>query len=106
MNDAASQAASEFELRVFRRIRVVSRTTVILSWLTIVATLLSRDVSKSAAMGVFTAFKAIAVIGSVWLVFEFVEAFLGRTSFKNPLIDAILTLPMFGFWLLVSVSTF
>jgi hypothetical protein len=57
-------------------------------------------------MEVFTAFKVIAVVGSIWVLFEFVEAFLGRTSFKNPLIDAFLTVPMFGFWFLVSVSTF
>ena len=78
----------------------------ILSWLAIVITLLSGGLPKSAAMEVFTAFKVIAVVGSIWVLFEFVEAFLGRTSFKKKLIDAFLTVPMFGFWFLVSVSTF
>jgi hypothetical protein len=47
-------------------------------------------------MGVFTAFKVIAVVGSIWVLFEFVEAFHGRTSCKNPLIDAFLTRPTYG----------
>jgi len=84
-----------------------SRAAVILSWLMMVALLFSHDVfvSKSAAMGVFTVFKVIAVVGSIWLLFEFVEAFQGRTSFKNPLIDTFLIFPMFGFWLLVVATT-
>jgi hypothetical protein len=57
-------------------------------------------------MGVFSAFKVIAVIGSVWVLFEFVEAFWGRTTFKNPVMDTLFTLTMFGFWFLVLVSTF
>jgi hypothetical protein len=96
---------SAFELHVFQRIRVVSRTALVLSWLTIVTVSLSRGVPKSVALGVLEAFKVSALLGSIWVLFEFVEASLGRTSFKNPLIDALLTLPMFGFWFLVFVHT-
>jgi hypothetical protein len=96
MSHFDSPAGSEFELRIFQRARFVSRTVVIVSWLTIVAISLLHDVPKSAAMGVFTAFKVIAVVGSIWVLFEFVEAFHGRTSCKNPLIDAFLTRPTYG----------
>ena len=47
-----------------------------MGWVAIVTILLSRDVPKSTTMGVFGAFKVVAVIGSVWVLFEFVEAFL------------------------------
>jgi len=67
--------------------------------------LLSHGVPKSAGVKIFTVFKVIAMVGSIWLLFEFIEAFQGRTSFRNPLIDAFLTLPMFGFWFLVLAST-
>jgi hypothetical protein len=63
-------------------------------------------IPKSATLGAFTAFRATAVCATLWLRFETAEAFNGRTSVKSPLIDAVLTLPMFGFWLLAWASSF
>lgn len=105
MSGNASHSISEFELQVFHRIRIAFRTAAGMGWVAIVTILLSRDVPKSTTMGVFGAFKVVAVIGSVWVLFEFVEAFLGRTSFKNPVIDALVTLTMFGLWFIVLAAT-
>jgi hypothetical protein len=49
----------------------------------------------------FAVFRTTAVCATVWWMFEIAEALTGRTSAKNPFINGILTLPMFGFWYLV-----
>jgi hypothetical protein len=97
---------AEFEHRLFQRIRVISRILVIINWLAVLVILLMHGVPRSVAMGAFNLFRGTAVCATLWLLFETVEAFTGRTSGKNPLIDAALILPVFGFWFLVWVSSF
>ncbi len=97
---------SEFAPRLFPRIRVSSRILVVINWLVVVVILLSHGIPKSVAVGVFHVFRITAVFATLWFLFATVEAFTGRTSAKNLLIDAFLTLPMFGFWFLAWASSF
>ena len=97
---------SEFEYRLLQRVRLILRGFVIFNWLLVLVLVFTHEVPKSVGLGVFTLFRATAICATVWFVFESIEALAGRTSAKNPLIDAILTLPMFGFWLLALASSF
>jgi len=63
-------------------------------------------VPKPLAIGAFTVFRGTAVCAALWLIVEMGEATAKRTRVLNPLIDAILTLPMFGLWFLIRASTF
>src|SRR5882672_6364982 len=76
------------------------RFVVASNWVVVLVIVFLDGIPKSVALGVFAVFRATAVCASLWLLFETAEAFTGRTSVKNPLIDTILTLPMFGFWFL------
>ena len=96
----------EFEHRLLQRIRVISRILVVINWLVVVVILFSHGIPKSVAVGVFDVFRITAVCATLWFLFETVEALTGRTSAKNPLIDAFLTLPMFGFWFLAWATSF
>jgi hypothetical protein len=106
MTETIRSNEPEFEHRLFHRIRVISRAFVIFNWLVILVMLFLHVVPKSVAMGTFTVFRITAVCATVWWMFEVAEALTGRTSFMNPFVDGILTLPMFGFWLLVLAATF
>jgi hypothetical protein len=96
----------EFEHRLFHRIRFISRIFVILNWLAVLVILFLPGIPKSVTMSTFTVFRTTAVCATVWWIFEIVEALTGRASAKNPFIDGILTLPMFGFWFLAWASSF
>jgi hypothetical protein len=98
--------AESAEIRTVRRISLVARAVVVLNWITILAILFANGVSKNIAIGAFTLFRITAVLATIWLIAEVAEGFAGRTSFVNVLVDGLLTLPMFAFWLLVVVSTF
>jgi len=63
-------------------------------------------IPKDVAMGAFTVFRVTAVCATLWLLVEVGEAITGRTRPINPIMDALLILPMFGFWYLVWVSSF
>jgi hypothetical protein len=98
--------AESAEVRAVRRISLVARAVVVLNWITILAILFANGVPKNIALGAFTLFRITAVLATIWLIAEIAEGFAGRTSFVNVLIDGLLTLPMFAFWLLIVVSTF
>ena len=87
------------ESRLVGRICLIMRVCVACSWLAIFITLLLPGVHPSIARGVFTFFRIVAIIATLWLVGEFAEAASDRISFRSPFIDAMLTLPMFIFWL-------
>jgi hypothetical protein len=95
----------DFENRFFQRLRMVFRAAVILSWLAMLVLPL-HGVPKPLAIGAFTVFRGTAVCAALWLIVEMGEATAKRTRVLNPLIDAILTLPMFGLWFLIRASTF
>jgi hypothetical protein len=94
------------ESRLVGRICLIMRVCVACSWLAIFITLLLPGVHPGIARGVFTFFRIVAIIATLWLVGEFAEAASDRISFRSPFIDAMLTLPMFIFWLWVYVVTF
>jgi hypothetical protein len=94
------------EARLVRQICLVMRAAVILSWLSILLIWPLHQIPQSVAHSAFTFFRIIAGVGTLWLIAETAEAAAGRTSFSNVAIDALLTLPMFVFWLLVFVSSF
>jgi hypothetical protein len=98
--------AESAEVRTVRRISFVARAVVVLNWITILAILFANGVPKNIALVAFTLFRITAVLATIWLIAEAAEGFAGRTSFVNVLIDGLLTLPMFAFWLLIVVSTF
>jgi hypothetical protein len=106
MRDAIHPTVSEFEHRIFQRIRLFSRAVVVSNWAVVLAMLVLNRIPKPVALAAFTVFRVTAVCATLWLLFETAEAFTGRTSIKNPLIDAILILPMFGFWFLAWASSF
>ena len=84
-------------MKALASIRIVFRSAVVLNWLAVLAILFLNRIPKPVAMGVFTVFRMTAVCATLWLVLEIAEAIAKRTRAVNPLIDAILTLPMFGF---------
>jgi hypothetical protein len=94
------------EARLVRQIGIAMRAVVVLSWLSILVIWPLRQIPQSVAHGAFTFFRIIAGVATLWLIAEMAEAAAGRTSFSNVAIDALLTLPMFVFWLLVFVSSF
>ena len=98
--------AESSETRTVRRISLVARLVVVLNWITILAILFAHGVPKNIALSAFTVFRITAVLATLWLIAEVAEGFAGRTSFVRVLIDGLLTLPMFVFWLWVYVSTF
>jgi hypothetical protein len=106
MDKTKRRSESELQHRLVQRIRVISRVLVLVNWLVMLVILLMHGVPKSLALSAFTVFKATAVCASLWFVIEIAEAVAGLTPAKNPLIDAVLTLPMFGFWFLAWASSF
>jgi len=94
------------EARLVRQICVVMRAVVILTWLSILIIWPLHQIPQSVAHGVFTFFRIIAGVATLWLIAETAEAIAGRTSFGNVGIDALLILSMYFFWLLVVVSSF
>src|SRR5882672_12591568 len=92
--DALPPTVPEFGHRIFHEFASF-RFVVASNWVVVLVILFLDGIPKSVALGVFTVFRATAVCASLWLLFETAEAFTGRTSVKNPLIDTILTLPMF-----------
>ena len=96
----------ELEGRILRRLRMGFRTLVLLNWLSMLVFLFLNGIPKDVAMGAFTVFRVTAVCATLWLLVEVGEAITGRTRPINPIMDALLILPMFGFWYLVWVSSF
>jgi hypothetical protein len=84
----------------------MSRIFIALNWLVILSISFLHRLPRSTALGAFTVFRDTAVCASVWLLFEINGTRRGHTTIKNLLIDAMLVLPMFGFWLLVAAATF
>jgi hypothetical protein len=93
------------EHRLYQRIRIILRIFVISNWLVVLSSFLHR-VPRSVAVGAFNVFRDTALCAILWLIFETAEALRGHTATKNVLIDAMLILPMFGFWFLVMAATF
>ncbi len=96
----------DFERRFLQRVRVVFRAAVILNWLAVLTIWFLNGISKPVAIAAFTIFRVTAVCATLWLLIEITEAITKRTRPMNPVIDAILTLPMFGFWFLAWASSF
>ena len=103
---AATLETESSEVRTVRRISLVARIVVVLNWITVLSILFAHGVPKNIALGAFTVFRITAILATLWLIAEVAEGFAGRTSFVRVLIDSLLTLPMFAFWLLVAASTF
>lgn len=94
------------EAQFWHRVRIVFRVGVILNWLAVAIILTMKGIPKPAAMTAFTVFRVTTVCATLWLLIEITEAIAKRTRVINPVIDAILTLPMFGFWFLAWASSF
>jgi hypothetical protein len=99
-------AEAEFEHRLLGRIRLALRIFVVLNWVAVLVVMSIHGVPKAVGLTVFALFRVTAICATLWFVFEIIEALTGRTSAKNPVIDALLTLPMFGFWFLAWASSF
>jgi hypothetical protein len=99
-------ANRELEGRILRRLRVGFRTVVLLNWFSMLVFLFLNGITKDVTTGAFTVFRVTAVCATLWLLVEVAEAITGRTRVSNPIMDALLILPMFGFWYLVWVSSF
>lgn len=96
----------DFERQFLQRLRIAFRAAVILNWVAVLSIWFLKGVPKPVAMGAFTVFRVTAVCATLWLLIEITEAITKRTRAVNPAIDAILTLPMFGFWFLAWASSF
>src|SRR5260370_692691 len=96
----------DFESRFLHGLRIVFRAAVILNWLAVLTIWFLKGIPKPVAIAAFTIFRVTAVCATLWLLIEVAEAITKRTRVVNPLIDAILTLPMFGFWFLAWASSF
>ena len=94
------------ETRLVGQICLLMRGGVISGWLAILITLSLRGVHPHLAQGIFSYFRIVAILATLWLIAGTVEALSGRASFRSVAIDALLTLPMFAFWFLVFVSSF
>ena len=93
------------ENQFLQRLRITFRAAVILNWLVMITILFLREIPKPVAMGAFTVFRVTVICATLWLLIETAEAITKRTLAASPLIDATLTLPMFGFWFLAWVSS-
>ena len=94
------------ERQLLNRLRLIFRAAVVLNWIAMLAIWFLHGISKPIAAAAFAAFKLTAVCAALWLLAEIVEAAAKRTHVLNPVVDAILTLPMFGFWFLIVASSF
>ena len=94
------------EYRVLEKIRVIFRATVVVNWFAVLAIWFLKGIPRPIAMAAFTIFKVTAICASLWLVIEIAEAIAKRTRAVNPVLDAILILPMFGFWFLAWATSF
>jgi hypothetical protein len=56
--------------------------------------------SSASAQGIFSYFRIVAILATLWLIAETAEALLSRAGFRSVAIDALLTLPMLDFWFL------
>jgi hypothetical protein len=104
MGEKIRSTGSEHSLQ--QRIRLISRIFIALNWLVILSISFLHRVPRSVALGAFTVFRVTAVCASLWLLFEIAGTRSGHTTIKNLLIDAVLVLPMYGFWLLVAAAAF
>jgi hypothetical protein len=103
---AAALPVHSSEARIVRVIANVSRVVVCLNWVSILGILVSHNVPKDFALGVFTVFKITAIAAALWLLAEVAEGFAGRIKFVAIVGDCFLILPMFAFWFLVTASTY
>jgi hypothetical protein len=94
------------EHRFYQRIRVIIRIFVVFNWLAVLSALFLHWVPRSAAFVAITVFRDTAICATLWLTFETAVALKGRAATKNLLIDAMLILPMLGFWFIVAAATF
>jgi hypothetical protein len=104
MGEKILSTGSEHSLQ--QRIRLISRIFIALNWLVILSISFLHQVPRSVALGAFTIFRVTAVCASLWLLFEIAGTRRGPTTIKNLLIDAVLVLPMYAFWLLVAAAAF
>lgn len=93
------------ERRLYRWIRVILSVFVIFNWFFVLSTFLHHG-PRSVAFLAITVFRDTAICATIWLIIETVEPLKGHATSKHLLIDAILILPMLGFWFVVAAATF
>lgn len=91
---------SERSVGTFLRWRPGFRMVVVATWLVIIAVVwfFPRTLPKAVPMAAFWWFRAIAVLGSVYLLYEVGQVTEKRVSVGGLILDAVLVLPMFLFW--------
>jgi hypothetical protein len=94
------------ENRLCQRIRVILRIFVVFNWLAVLSALFLHRVPRSVAFVAMTVFRDTAICATLWLIFEAAVDLKGHAATKNLLIDAMLILPMLGFWFIVAAATF
>jgi hypothetical protein len=77
-------------------------------WLTVLCLgwLPFRWLPKSISVAAFWLFTATAIVGFVFLLFEIAEASRKRTAIAEVVLDALLVLPMFGFWFIALAASY
>jgi hypothetical protein len=90
------------------RLRAGFRVIVLMTWLLIIAVtlFLPRTGTKAVAMTAFWWFRAIAVLGAVYLIYEVSQVTERRLGVGGVILDALLVLPMFLFWFAAMAASF
>lgn len=98
----------ELRLRRVTSWRLPFRLVIVVVWLAIfsVGWLLPGPLPKAVPMAAFWLFRATAIVGVVFLLLEIAEALQKRTAIAEVVLDALLVLPMFVFWLIVLAATY
>src|SRR4030088_2947107 len=85
---------------IFIKWRPAFRMIVVVTWFLIIAVtwFFPRTMPKAVPMTVFWWFRAIALLGFAYLLFEMGQVSKKHISVSGVIVDAVLVLPMFLFW--------
>jgi hypothetical protein len=83
-----------------------ARGIVVVNWLAMVLVMSTANVPKGVAMSLFGVFRISAVCACAYLIYESSLVTQKRTSVSGLIVDGLLVLPMFLFWLAVRAATF
>jgi hypothetical protein len=92
----------------FIKWRPVFRITVVVTWLLIIAItwLFPGTMPKAVPMAAFWWFRAIAVLGLAYLLYEVGQVSKKRVGVGGVILDAVLVLPMYLFWFAALAAAF
>jgi hypothetical protein len=79
------------------------RLVVVVTWLLMVA---AWSLPKTVVVAAFSWFRAVAVLGAAYVVYECAQVLKKRISVRGMVLDVALVLSMFAFWFIVLAATY